>query len=87
MNNPKAEKSKYRAFIYIRVSSDHPSTEYALDAQRVECQRIAEKLDWTAVDVFTEPGQATTSTARSRSTPQMQPARHRSQRKVQHDVA
>lgn len=60
MNNPKAAKSKRRAVIYIRMSSDNASTEYALDAQRVECQRIAEKLGWTAVDVFTEPGQATT---------------------------
>lgn len=60
MNNPKAAKLQPRAVIYIRVSSDRPSTEYAVDAQRVECQRIAEKLGWTVVDVFTEPGQATT---------------------------
>jgi DNA invertase Pin-like site-specific DNA recombinase len=60
MNNPKAAKSQPRAVIYIRVPSDRPSTDYALDAQRVECQRIAEKLGCTAVDVFTEAGQATT---------------------------
>lgn len=60
MNNPQAAKSQPRAVMYIRASSDRPSTEYALDAQRVECQRIAEKLGWTAVDVFTEPEQATT---------------------------
>lgn len=60
MNNPKVAKSQPRAVIYIPVSSDRPSTEYALDAQRVECQRIAEKLGWIAVDVSTESGQATT---------------------------
>jgi DNA invertase Pin-like site-specific DNA recombinase len=60
MNNPRAAKSQPRAVIYIRVSSDRPSTEYALDAQRVKFQRIAEKLGWTAIDVYTEPGQATT---------------------------
>lgn len=53
---------EYRAIAYLRApSADRPTNDDGVDAQRVQCQRLAEKLGAAIVDQFVEPARATTA--------------------------
>lgn len=45
-----------RAVIYIRVSREEQAEGWSLDAQRDQCQQLAQSRQWTVVDLYEEPG-------------------------------
>jgi len=61
-----SEGSARRAAIYLRISLDREMDGLAIERQREDCQRLAEREGWTIVETYIDQSKSATDATKSR---------------------